>query len=342
MLLFEYKRLVAMIESSVSFHRYCNTFKSDWEDFLAMNRCFTFQFQRRFIDLYSDSVSDASFLARDLSGEVLAIIPLVELEETKQLISHQKSSFGGFLFKTGISLQLKETIFSQFLSELCQEFPNYTLEIRTPPKSFKLADSAQERWLLWRFGFKVDQVVLHSIIDFQQQLNQNSKRIKYENREIELLETKSPLLLRSFWDLLEDNLSRRHSTRPTHEFSEIRQLVETFADEIRVFLAFEGSNHILGGLIFFNTVNIFNLQYMAIGELGRKLSVGDLLINHSLKIAESEGMNFFNFGHSHENSGLTLNYNLSSYKAKFGSHFDEAFRWRIDLGKFRSDPRKQD
>jgi len=320
-----------MIEPTISFHRYSEVFKSDWEAFLARNSCFTFQFQRRFLDLYLSEISDVSYLVRDESGEVLAIIPLTELKQTRRLISHQKSTFGSFLFKKGIPLQLKETIYSQLLSELCKEFPNYVLEIRTPPKSFNEADSAQERWLLWRFGFKVDQVVLHSIIDLQKGISQDSRRIRYENKGIEIVETKSPIFLKSFWDLLEENLFHRHSSRPTHEFSQIKQLLETFAVEIRFFLAFGNSNQILGGLIFFNALNVFHLQYMAIGDLGRKLSVGDLLILHSLKVAKSEGMKYFNFGHSHENSGLTLNYNLSSYKTKFGSHFDEAIRWSITL-----------
>ena len=325
-----------MIDSEVSFHRYSDLFKSDWETFLTTNSCFTFQFQRRFLDLYSDAVHDVSYLVHDLSGELLAIIALAELKDKKQLISHQKSSFGGFFYKNGTSLQIKETIYLGFLNELCKQFPNYSLEIRTPPKSFNLTDSAQERWILWRFGFNVDQIVLHSIIDLQQRMNQNSRRIKYENRDIEVMETKSPILLKSFWELLEENLSHRHMTRPTHQFNQIKQLVETFTNEIRVFLAFDSSTKLLGGLIFFNALGVFNLQYMAIGELGRKLSVGDLLIIHSLKVAESEGMNYFNFGHSNEKMGLKLNYNLSSFKAKFGSQFDEAIRWSIDLKNLQS------
>lgn len=326
-----------MIDSGVSFHKYSDLFKTDWEHFLTTNSCFTFQFQRRFLDLYSDAVQDVSYLVRDLSGELVAIIALAELKETKQLISHQKSSFGGLFYKNGTTLQIKETIFSGLMTELCKQFPNYTLEIRTPPKSFNPPDSAQERWILWRFGFNVDQIVLHSIIDLQQRIKQNSKRIKYENRDIKITETKSPTLLKSLWNLLEENLSRRHMARPTHQFNQITQLVETFPKEIRVFLAFEKSNKLLGGLIFFNAFKVFHLQYMAIGELGRKLSVGDLLIIHSLKVAESEGMSYFNFGHSNEKMGLKLNYNLSSFKAKFGSQFDEAIRWSIDLKNLQSE-----
>lgn len=324
-----------MTQSNIIVHKYTDILASEWETFLSVNECFSFQFRRRFLDIYSSEVIDTSYIIRESSGEILAVIAIGKLKETKQLISHPKSSFGGFIYRKGISIQLKELIYFEFLKVLSEDFTDYTLEIRTPMKAFNPLDSAEERWLLWRFGFSVDQVVLHSFINLSLPLIQDTKRIKYENNTVRILETKSPEYVWFFWTLLQENLLLRHNTRPTHTFTQIERLIDTFANDIRIFLAFDNTEHIQGGLIFFNTLNGFHLQYMAVSNFGRKLSVGDLLINYSLEIALSEKYNFFNFGHSHEKNGFDLNYNLFSYKSKFGSELDEAIRWKIDLGKFQ-------
>jgi len=325
--------MVVIIDSGITFQRYSKVFESEWEAFLQTNKCFTFQFQRSFLDLYAEEVVDASYLVRESSGELIALIPLGEFRESKKLISHPKSSYGGFFYRPDVSLQRKEAIYSQFLEEIRKSFNNYALEVRTSIKSFNPVESSQERWLLWRFGFKLNQVVLHSYIDLHMPKKLNTKRIKYENSKIQIIETKSPKYLRSFWDLLQENLSLRHNAVPTHNFTQIMQLIEVFPIEVRVFLAFDNSGQVLGGLVFFNTANGFHLQYMAIGQLGRQLSVGDLLINNALKIATHEAYDIFNFGHSNEQSGIELNYNLFSYKSKFGSRLDEALRWSLQLGE---------
>ena len=327
--------MVVVIESKVTIHKYSKVLESEWESFLAANKCFTFQFQRRFLDLYPADFQDASYLIRNFSGELLAIIALGEFGETKQIISHPKSSFGGFVYTQGVSLKLKELIYLEFLEEIYRRYPDYTFEIRTPPRSFNPAEYAQERWLLWRFGFNINQITLHSIIDLLKTTKPDIKRIKYQNDKIQIVETKSLELLESFWKLLQENLLIRYKTFPTHTFQQIRQLVEAFPNEIRIFLAFDSVQKILGGLIFFNIKDGFHLQYMSVGDLGRKLSVGDLLINHTLKIAISESVNFFDFGHSHEKNGYLLNYNLFSYKSKFGSQLDESTRWILNLVKHK-------
>ena len=313
------------------FERYVKLFEIEWDTFLQSNQCYTFQFQRRFLDLYESETTDFSQLIRDDSGNLIAIIALAIAEDSKTIISHPKSSYGGFVYKKGVSLQVKEFIFQKFISEISKSFPSYRIEIRTPIRSVDQSHVAEDRWLMWRMGFTINQVALHSVIDLQQELKIDTKRVKRSQKNIDVLETKSPEQIKDFWELLVSTLSGRHRVLPVHNLQQILKLINEFEKEIRVFLAFDAEGIILGGLVFFNTIRGFHLQYMAISDLGRSVGAGDFLISHAIKIAVEEQAFFFSFGHSHENLGLNINYGLLSYKAKFGTDHIDAFGWEITL-----------
>jgi hypothetical protein len=88
---------------------------------------------------------------------------------------------------------------------------------------------------------------------------------------------------------------------------------------------------VISGLIFFNTINAFNLQYMAIGNLGRTLAGGDFMIKKTIEVARFEKYKYFDFGHSHDLSETGINKGLWEFKSKFGSKGFTSVTWARQL-----------
>lgn len=131
---------------------------------------------------------------------------------------------------------------------------------------------------------------------------------------------------------MQENLRTRHRAEPVHTKSQIIQLKDKFKEKIRVFPVGEEADNTLGGLVFFNTTNVFHLQYMAVDLVGKSKSLGDFLITRVMETAMRENYDFFAFGHSNENFGRDLNVGLLSFKEKFGSELSDAIWWRKNLG----------
>lgn len=322
---------MTLMEKQLFIDYYSDDFQSEWDTFIHLNKCFTFQFQRKFLDLYNNEATDVSMMIRDKSDSLLAVIPLSANFATRELISHAKSTYGGVFFAMKTSLAMKKAIYAAIVSVLKNKFSGFTLELRVPPSHLTSENYSVDKWALWNNGFQPTVGVLHSAINLKEELNLIPGRVKKNHDDVKIVESSSSNQIIEFWDLLTRTLLERHGVEPVHNSKQILRLIELFPLSIRIFLAQSNFQEIYGGLVFFNTSRAYHLQYMAVGEIGRKKSVGDALIAESINIAMREDFEIFGFGHSNENRGKDVNFGLVSFKEKFGSHLNETFCWKIQL-----------
>jgi hypothetical protein len=306
---------------------YSAALKNEWDSFINNSGHFTFQFKRLFLDKNELIDQDVSLIAKDGSGSIIAVFPIQLDRDVNELVSHSLSSYGGVVFANHLGVNGRLKIYESFMMDLRDSFPGLTFKIRLPPAHVSNNESEIETWILWRLGFSPNSVVLHSAVDLRDVITFEKGRVRRDaGPGIEVFETRSPLLVRGLWDVLSEVLKVRHKTTPVHTYNEIIQLQNEFAGFIRIFVC-SRLDQVLGGLVFFNTNNSFHLQYMAVGPIGRQLSIGDILIRKALEIATHEDFYFFNFGHSNEKNGLVFNEDLWSFKTKFGSKEFSATTW---------------
>lgn len=312
---------------------YSSTIKDEWNSFLVKNGTYSFQFYREFLDLFVQDECETSIIVKDSLGKIIALMPISVCSLSKEIVSHSKSTYGGIIYKNDTKIQVKQEIYNAIIQALGTKFPTFTIEVRTPPTYLGVRDSFADRWILWNLGFTPSQVVLHSVIDLGKQIDFCRRRVKRSHLEgIDVLEVYSKHEILALGELVKQVLYSRHGVNPVHSPRDLLRLKMLFPDFIRIFIARSLSvEAILGGLIFFNTESGFHLQYMAVGEEGRKHSVGDLLVLESISTAMRENSKFFGFGHSNEDEGRTLNIGLLSYKEKFGSYLSEAIKWKYRL-----------
>ncbi len=322
---------MTLMEKQLFVNYYSGNLQSEWDTFIRLNGCFTFQFQRKFLDLHNNETTDVSLMILNKSESLLAVIALSANLATRELISHSKSTYGGVFFALNTSLATKTAIYMEIVSTLKNKYSGFTLELRVPPSHLTSENYSVDKWVLWNVGFQPSMGVLHSVINLKRELNFNTGRVKKYHDKVKIVEPTSPNQIIEFWNLLTHTLLERHGEEPVHNSKQILQLIELFPLSIRIFLAQSNSQEIYGGLVFFNTLRAYHLQYMAVGEIGRKTSVGDALITESIQNAIREDFEIFGFGHSNENQGRDINFGLASFKEKFGSHFNETFCWKIQL-----------
>lgn len=313
-------------------YKFADSNSLSWNSLLKTSNNFTFQFERRFLNFYQESVEEHSIMAEDELGKPLALLPLAVNRTERKLVSFSKSTYGGLIFADGVNQVSQKAILNSFLSYLAKLFPGYELELRLPPNYIQHRSFLIQPWLLWNFQFSPLVINIHNVIDLKRPLRMKSSRIKRNfSSDVYIVETSSTENISALWFLLEKQLSMRHAAKPAHSAEQLIALKELFPEEVKIFIAKSKAESLLGGLVFFNTNQSYHLQYMAISDIGRSQSIGDSLVLESIELAKKEQKFFFNFGHSNENLGKTLNDGLFAFKSKFGGSPCLSMTWNRKL-----------
>ena len=119
------------------------------------------------------------------------------------------------------------------------------------------------------------------------------------------------------WQLIADNLARKHSASPVHSAEELALLHQRFPEQIRVAWASHGGTPV-AAVVLFNTRQVWHAQYIASSELGYETHALDAIFDAAISRATEAGARYFDFGTSNEDAGKTLNSGLYRFKSEFG------------------------
>ncbi|WP_316015321.1 GNAT family N-acetyltransferase [Roseobacter sp. HKCCA0434] len=292
---------------------------ASWDAFVDRADNGHFQFRRAYMDYHRDRFADASVMVRR-GSKTVALFPAARVPGTegREVVSHAGLTFGGPLLAgassaTGIAAlaAIESHYRAAGVARLgCKPLPD--LMCARPRGDLAYA--------LHRRGWQLTRRELSSVIDL------SAPPAYARGRKDNLRKARAAGLVgveaadpRGLWPLIERVLADRHSTRPTHDLSEITRLHAAFPHAIRLHeaRAAEGGPPLAGAVLFLNGDTV-HTQYLASGEAGRGVGALDFLIDALIE-AHRPTHRLFSFGISTEDAGRTLNEGLLAQKEGFGA-----------------------
>ena len=285
---------------------------------------------RAFLSYHGDRFEDASLALRDERGRLVGVLPAAR-DGADLVASHPGATFGGIVHDgglTGAAMVDAMALVAEHYATLGFRRMRYA----PVPHIYHRQPSADDVYALFRLGARRVRCNLTCAVDVAADVQRSSRRrrglSKALREGVEMVEGSE--LVEALWPVIERNLAERHGARPVHDASEMRLLVDRFADQIAVVLARRGGEPV-AGVVLFDTPRVSHAQYIASSPVGRDVAALDAVFDHCLTRAAERGTRFFDFGSSTHEGGHSLNANLYRFKAEFGGGGVAYEHYELDL-----------
>lgn len=290
----------------------------EWDAFCAAAHQATFLHTRRFLSYHGSRFRDRSLIIEEKDRWVGIFPAALHPNDDLCVVSHPGITYGGLLHTGGLRGE-------QMISALSAITGHYAalghtrLIYKAVPSFYCKAPSQDDLYALFRLGALRTRCDLSSTIDLRRRLPVSERRRRSLKKAlkagIEIREGRECLPL--LWQVLVDNLARKHGASPVHTLAEMNLLIERFPDNIRCVCGMLNDT-VVAGVLLFSTPLVDHAQYIASSEAGYEISALDAVFEHCIAIATKEGKRWFDFGISTENAGMLLNDSLYRFKSEFG------------------------
>jgi hypothetical protein len=303
---------------------------AQWDEFCATTTNSTFLHTRRYLSYHKNRYIDHSLLIY-AENKLIGLFPIGISKSIDSVpISHPGISYGGIIHSGKLLGELMTEAFDLSMDYL--KNLGYQKFIYKPiPHIYNRFPAQDDIYTLVVRGAQLTRCDLSSTINIANRRKIAPKRINTQ------VSTNSEYSLQSgfdkidkFWDLLKNNLNEKYKTSPTHSLEEIIHLKELFPENIEL-ITISNSSGCIGGLVLYLSEQVCHVQYMAANSLGREKSAMDVLVEKAISIAIGKGIYFFDFGHSNENYGKSINSGLYKFKSKFGGGGVALLEFTINL-----------
>jgi len=294
--------------------KYSKEKKDKWNEFLYNSKNGLFLFDRDYMEYHSDRFIDFSLMIYD-GDELVALLP-ANIEE-KALVSHGGLTFGGFITNSKMTVPKMLRIFDEAINYLKTKSIDRII-YKCIPYIYHSIPSEEDRYALFRKGARLirrdvtSTVYLSEKLGFQKIRRRRIKKAVSANLEIKRVDD-----FKSYWNILEANLAKRHNTKPVHSLEEIEYLHSKFPDNIKLFASYQDDT-MLAGVVVYESKNVAHAQYIASSEDGREIGALDIVFAYLINEYYRD-KKYFDFGISTENNGLYLNEGLIFFKEGFGA-----------------------
>jgi len=298
----------------IEIERYNSMHHDLWNGFLAHAKNGLFIFDRNYMEYHSDRFEDASLLFL-VDGSLVAIMPANIRGRTFE--SHGGLTFGGIISDNNMKTSLMLEIFDDLKNYLMSEGVESVI-YKKIPYIYQSAPCDEDLYAIARFGGKLIRRDVTSAVDMSGKIAFDSNRIRSIKKAIKSgIEVKESKEIPDFMKMVENVLSTRHRTVPTHSVDEMMLLASRFPFNIRLFGSFLNGEMIAGVLVYENR-QVAHAQYIASSEVGRKVGALDMIFDYLINV-KYKGKRYFDFGISTEDQGRYLNLGLIFQKEGFGA-----------------------
>lgn len=316
------KTLPESVLSNYKIVRYSEYLSSTWDDFVESKSINgTFLHSRKFYNHnVNNRLADNSYLFYK-KNKLIAVIGCT-LNTERVLISHLRSTYGGFVLakKTGVESSI--AIVQLFLEEAKRNNVKEII-IKNPFRIFYKTPADEFDYALWYFGFGILYRELEIAIPLHQQVNIEAGFTEGTrsglHKAMKALIVEESLEYKTYWGLLAKTLQQRHNVMPTHNYQEFCDLLENLGREkIKLFIT-KKDNKIIAGLVLFilNDVCV-HAQYIAYDIAYQNDRPLNILLYTVSKWAQYRGYLYFNLGRANEDNGNIINFNLFKFKESYG------------------------
>lgn len=294
--------------------KYSEDKKEGWNEFLCSSKNGLFLFDRDYMEYHSDRFIDFSLIFYE-KNKLIALLP-ANIDENV-LVSHGGLTFGGFITDSKMTTPKMIQIFDELMNYLQRESISKVI-YKCIPYTYHLIPAEEDRYALFRRGAKLfrrdvtSTVYLPEKVRFQEIRRRFIKKSRSAGVEIKKVDD-----FKSYWNILEANLAKRHNTKPVHSVEEIEYLHNNFPDNIKLFASYQDET-MLSGVVVYESTNVVHAQYIASTDEGREIGALDIIFAHLIN-ERYRDKKYFDFGISTEDRGLYLNEGLIFFKEGFGA-----------------------
>ncbi|HXF67599.1 MAG TPA: GNAT family N-acetyltransferase [Burkholderiales bacterium] len=289
-----------------------------WDAFCATAYQATFLHTRRFLSYHGNRFQDLSLILED-GGRWVGLFPAaLHPEDARCVVSHPGITYGGLLHAGALrgerAVEALAAIRDYFAAH-----GHSRLVYKAVPTFYHTTPAQDDLYALFRLGAARVRCDLSCAIDLARRLSPSERRrrgqMKALRSGVEIREGSG--FLPALWEVVMDNLRRKHRVSPVHTLAEIALLAERFPANIRCVVAL-CAEEVVAGTVIFSTMVADHAQYIASSERGYEVAALDAVFEHCIASAANNGKRWFDFGISTENSGLVLNEGLYRFKSEFG------------------------
>jgi hypothetical protein len=310
---------------------YGSQYRSLWDDFVTRSKNGSFLFHRDYMEYHSDRFLDSSLLFFE-NGNLVSVMPANVADDV--FYSHAGLTFGGIVSDPKMKIGLMLELFASVTMYLSQHGIK-TVVYKAIPNIYHVVPAEEDLYALFRYGAKLIRRDVSSAIRLDEPTPFNKARKRGVKRaKKDGLTVKRSNDFEAFMSIVEEVLSSKHNTKPTHTSSEMASLAQKFPENIKLFAAYK-DRMMLAGTIIYESTPVAHLQYIASSDTGEKMGATDLLID-SLITQHSSGKRYFDFGISTEKGGAYLNRGLAAYKEGFGARAITYDAYEVDVAHSKS------
>lgn len=291
--------------------QYQPSFKIAWNNFVRSHNL-PFFFQRAYMEYHADRFIDFS-LMYFYEGELLAIFPANKVG--KILYSHQGLTFGGIQFHSKNTDSINAQIVNYF-SDYLKENGFNKINYKPIPKFISSTNGEHSFLQFENAKLLTREVNLVIPACHKGKIQLRRKRGYKKALKAGLVFTKSNQW-ETFWELLEENLLKRHHCRPIHTLNEILLLKQHFPENIQLYVSKKDDQLLAGAVVFFYNTRVAHCQYLVNSEEGRRIGALDFVI---FELKELLGNRYqLSLGVSTLRATGLINKGLYDWKAGFGA-----------------------
>lgn len=295
-----------------------------WDDFIWKSVNGTIFHTRKFLNYHPPKRFKDNSLLFLKKNKIFSLFPAVDIEYDRKrtLFSHRGASYGGFVYKEGVSIadsfELVEKLIKYGEKEKYER-----IVITLPPIIYEHRLSNYIDFALIKKGFTYLKREVSSVVRLEDDINKNVKKFKQTNRTAFRRALKLGVGVRKsedyeqFYQILKKNLKIRHNVNPTHTLDELMLLKQLFPNRISLYAAYKETDMIAGVIMFDCNKDVSLAFYISHDETKQKYRGVNLLFYHIIDHCIKEGFKYLDFGIFTVN--MEPNFGLGRFKEGFGS-----------------------
>lgn len=305
--------------SGIRVRPYSGADQAPWDAFCSDAYMATFLHTRRFLSYHGERFADLSLVLED-RDRWLGLLPAARHEELHDVVvSHPGATYGGVIHCG----RLRGAAMIEAMGRIAQHYAGLGFRkflYKPVPHIHHRSPAEDDLYALFRLGARLVRCELSSVVDIANRLKpserrrRNLKKARAAGVEVATGERYAGQL----WEVVTENLSRKHGLRPAHKLAEMLLLKNRFPDKIE-FVAGLLAARVVAGVVLFASARTHHAQYTATSIDGGRFGALDAVFEFCIERARSEQMRYFSFGVSTEMEGRVLNEGLFRFKSEFGS-----------------------
>ena len=304
--------------------QYTESNESEWEKIVSQGNNGTLFHLRTFLSYHPSNRFIDHSLIIEKKKKLFSVFPAAEqvVKEKKYLISHPGSTVGSFVVPESLSIANAFEL-SSSLVKYAKRHKFEGIRITLPPNLYQSRLSNYMDFALLNNGFFYLKRDITSILFLEKTLQKTVEKFRPSHKRSVRKAKENGIVVRqsndfkTFYKILEKNLSIRHGVKPTHSLKELVYLQSIFPGRVNLFSAFMGEIMVAGVINFIVNDHVVLAFYISHDEAYTESRAVNLLFYSIFDWAIQHHYKVYDFGTFTTEKGPNMG--LGRFKENFGA-----------------------